>query len=846
MTDVFRASGPIDRPRLTALAGALGQCRLALVHAPAGCGKTTLLSQWRAALMGSGVRVAWLSIGEDEHDPISLAAHLIPEIQLACGLEPSAGAAFPGEEAFAHLGDLADQACRAGPLAVMVDDYHLAREPAARRSVEALLAGRTPGLTVVLASRRRPDLPLGRLRANGELIELSDKELRFSETEMQRFFRSVGGAPLTEAQNQFVQERTEGWAAGLRLMALALDRSFERDLILAGTPGSRSDFADYFLEEVIEGLEPALLRFLLQVSILETMQAELCAAVTGEAAAGQLLQRLERDHLFTTSLPGQEGWYRFHHLFLEFLRARLLAGPDDGIPELHRRAAEWFVGAGRPMEAVRHAFLARRPEWAAELIERYCVFDYLSYGRFDVYYRWMRELPEAVLASRPLLSFLLTWRYINGRRFAQAGEVLAGIERACAEPGSAAAAIAARTGLDIEGRLHLMRALVGAYSADLETCRRHIAAIGRPLDHLAFGQVDLDSIHSYLAYHLGDLEAAQRLTWKAHRRYEEIECHWGRIHSLCISAMASMAGGALDEARAVLEQAVETGVAVFSQSSYMVALPCGLLGALLHQTGAVEEAERFLLQAVGGELPSGSFGLAERIVVPAIALARLYDASGRTDQADALLVRASRLAYQAEDIRLDFQLAVERADRAIRLRRFRDVAAELARVEAQVEALAARFPPECWAVWQPHAVLEARRLALAGRRREAAARLSELGAAAARQQRYGHAAMIEALAGEILAAAEPAPLPRPPAARLPQTLAAIGRRPGHARFGLTERERAVLDCLGDGLTNAEIGERLEINVNTVKTHLKSVYSKLDARNRAHAALLAQELREGMA
>ncbi|MDR3516585.1 MAG: LuxR C-terminal-related transcriptional regulator [Azospirillaceae bacterium] len=852
--------GVVDRPRLTGIADVLAQYRLALVHAPAGSGKTTLLSQWHEVLLQRGVATAWYSVGGDESDPSSVASHLMTVVLASTGEQFCGAPAFSHEDAVQHLQAVIADATAKAPLVLFIDDYHLITDASV---VSGLLADRRSNLTLVLASRTRPALTLGRLRANGELVEVSVDELQFSVAETDDFFRAASGVPLSPAQSDLVQQQTEGWAAGLRLASLVLNRRGGHDLNFALAPGSHRALGDYFLEEVMAGLPPEIVGFVTETAILETLSPDLCAAVTGEVNAAAILDHLEMSQLFIVALPGQQNWYRYHHLFLEFLRSRLHAIAGERVTLLHHRAAEWFIRSGSPIDAVRHAFLARRPEWAAELIERYCVFDYLSYGRFDIYYRWMRDLPADVRAERPLLSFLLTWRYINSRRFLRAEQTLVEIENACAVPGGRAAAIVHDSGLTITGRVHLMRALIGAYGADFTLCRNHIEAIsGAPLDDLAFGQVDLDSIHAYLAFNLGDLTLAQRLTWKAYHRYEEINCHWGMIHSRCISAMAFTAAGHLREARDVLCVALETGRRYFDEHSYMVALPSGLLGALAYEIGDFDAAERLLVRGVPAGPMADVLGLAERTITSTITLARLYDATGRADEADALLIRISRIAYEVEDLRLDFQMAVERADRAFRLRRHGDALLELERVRPQLDGIRARFPEDAWQIWWPYRILEARFLAFEGRGAEAAAGLQAVARAAQLKGCHAPAAIATALAtafrdrgdGAQGSAQFAEDCARATKLGLNRALLDLGvpcrdataaphrdrASVGHVH-ALTVRERVVLQCLQRGLANHEISRDLGININTVKSHIKNIYSKIDVRNRAQAALRADEI-----
>ncbi|MBH0238334.1 LuxR C-terminal-related transcriptional regulator [Methylobrevis albus] len=842
----------VDRPRLTGIAGLLTRYRLTLVQAPAGAGKTTLLSQWHAAARAAGCLTAWYSVNDDEKDPLGLADYLALVIAAAAGRGEANGLPAHREEALPQLLDLIEAASADRPLILFVDDYHLADGRDGGATLEALLGADFPQVGIVIASRQRPALALGRYRAHGEMLELTMNELQFSPDETQDFFRAARGVELSADLGRAMQQHTEGWAAGLRLASLVFARE-GGEAFMAGAPsGSHRAFADYFLEEVISGLPEHVIGFLTETCILESLGGDLCDAVTGRTDSAEILAEFEKVQLFIVALPGQQRWYRYHHLFQEFLHNRLVSGGRERLEALHLRAAGWFLHAESPVEAVRHAFLARRPNWAAELIERHCVYDYLSHGRFDMYYRWMQQLPREAREARPLLMFLLVWRYINNQRFHQAEQTLVAIEEAYARADGACRAIAAETGLHLPGRLHLMRALIGAYGGNLTAGRRHIDAIGgAELDKLAFGQVDLDSIHSYIAYLEGDLETAERLTWKANGVYDAIACHWGGIHSRCIAAMCYLARGLPGEAEPVLADALAIGGRHFSPQSYMVALPSALLGAIAYERGDLDEAERLWQRALPAPAATDVFGMAERALVPTIGLARLYDATGRGAEAEALLVRVSRMAYEAEDFRLEFELAIERADRAFRQGRHADGQRELDRLGPLLPEAHARFPASIWRIWERHAAVEARSRQLRGDP-GAFAPLGEKAAAARREGRAASAVVIEALlrrqgmdpagasADTAAAAAVGAARTMADIAAPPQDSAAPApARPRRsASDDLTARETEVLALMRQGCSNAEIGRRLEINLNTVKSHVKKIFEKLGVSNRTQAVLKA--------
>ena len=819
-------------------------------------------------LQAAGAWTAWYSASETERDRISLADFLLLAVRDEQAGLPGSGidiAPFSdSDEAVERLvAQLKLSTHAKAPaerhLTLFIDDFHLIDGEEEAETINALLSTFSDTLTLVLASRIRPALPLGRLRARGELLELTVSELQFSVAETQSFFRSASGRELSMEESAKFHDTTEGWAAGLRLASLV--SGSPSDGFWQGAPaGSQRAFAEYFLDEVFAGLPEDVIRFLEFTSILDNLSPDLCDAVMGKPGSAPVLERLERSQLFITELNGRQRWYKYHHLFQEFLQARLQARGSDMAVRVHQRASEWFIAANSPIEAVHHAFQARMPERAAELIERYCTYDYLSFGRFETYYRWMTQLPKEHREGRPLLMFLLVWRYINTRQFLQAEQTLSAIEEAARDPAGSVSRIARETGIDVVGRLDLMRALIAAYGGHLATARQYCDRLEeRPLDQLAFGLVDYHSIRSYVAFNEGDLDLAERLTWRANAVYEEIACHWGKIHSQCIAAMSYIARGRLADAAQVLGGTMESARAHFSDHSYMVALPATLDGLLAYNQGNLERAESLWL----GALPRNgglATGLTERQEIAIRGLVRVYDLTGRSQEASALLLTYSRRAFETEDFRLEFQLNIEQADRAFKFGNLLEARRYFERVMMRHPEALARFPRSNWQIWEPFGLMEARERIAAQAPAEAIAILSRLAQSARSQDRLCSALCCEAFAARIEAQSEASLASLRDRARsfglmrlfddfadVPTTggaWSAATRTTSQAsgdRTELTAREREILTLVQRGLSNTEIVDVLGITLNTVKSHLKSVFSKLGVRSRTQAMLKTLEL-----
>ncbi len=443
----------VARPRLLARLDAALTVPLTLVSAPAGFGKTTLLAVWLAEFVVSSLRsvaarsmqqttdhgprtaqVAWLSLDDGDNDPSTFLRYLIAAFQTIAPMVGRTALALlqtsqpPAPEMLLRvlLNDLAalPQECL-----LTLDDYHLITTPAIHAALAFLVDHLPPQLHLVLASRADPPLPVARLRARGQLVELRAADLRFTPAEATTFLTDGMGLPLSAAQVAALEMRTEGWIAGLQLAALAMrDRSDLADFLSAFT-GSNRFVGDYLVAEVFVRQPPHLQAFLLQTSILDRMCGALCDAVMGietleqpalslskgsnvgtfqpadvRSAYSQLvLEQLERSNLFTIGLDDERRWYRYHHLFGEALRERLISGATEAaIATLHRRASAWYAGHGLVVEAVHHALAAQDWERAACLIEEQGLQLILS-GQVHTVLGWLNAIPTDFLQLRPIL-----------------------------------------------------------------------------------------------------------------------------------------------------------------------------------------------------------------------------------------------------------------------------------------------------------------------------------------------------------------------------------------------------------------------------------------------------------
>ena len=425
--------GFVPRPRLAqALDEGLAKGRV-LVCAPAGSGKTALLADWAR---GGGRPVAWLGLDGGDSDPARFWRYAVAALDgVRPGLAGRVGPPLPRSSeglVTALVNELADP----GPdeVLLVLDDYHLVDSGPVHESVAFLLENLPPGLRVVVSSRADPPLPLARLRARGQLAELRAADLRFTGEEAAALLGEAAGPGLPGPAVAALVARTEGWAAGLQLAGLSLRGHTDAAGFAAAFSGSHRFVLDYLADEVLASQTGQVRAFLLETSVLERLSAELCDAVTGRAGSQAMLQDIERAGLFLVPLDEVRGWWRYHHLFADLLRARLRAEQPSRVQALHRAAARWCEEHNLADDAVRHALEAGDAAWAARLVERH-VEEVLGRSEGVTLRRWLSALPTESLRDRPRLYLAQAYGAVMGFQLEALESLLDDAERAFASGG---------------------------------------------------------------------------------------------------------------------------------------------------------------------------------------------------------------------------------------------------------------------------------------------------------------------------------------------------------------------------------------------------------------------------
>ncbi len=424
--------GAVPRLRLSKRLGRTPQSRLTVVSAPAGFGKTTLLTQWLAELAtGAGPAVAWVSLDPRDNDPATFWTYLITALQTA--VDDSLGAAALGliapsqplEAALATL--LNDLQAQRREVLLVLDDYHVIQAREIHDGLGYLLDNLPSNVHLVLASRVDPPLALPRLRAQGDLVEVRSADLRFTVDEAAGYLAGPMGLTLAPADVAILADRTEGWAAALQLAGLSLQDRDDPSAAVARFAGDDRFIVDYLADEVLAHQSDDVRDFLLATSILDRLTGPLCDAVTGLSGGAGRLAELERANLFLVPLDGRRQWYRYHHLFADVLRAHLAEQQGDRLPELHLRAAAWFQVNGDPGDAVRHALAGNGFSRAADLMEL-AMPTMQRERREPELARWVRALPAETVRQRPVLAVAFVGVLAQASEFDTVDERLAAIE----------------------------------------------------------------------------------------------------------------------------------------------------------------------------------------------------------------------------------------------------------------------------------------------------------------------------------------------------------------------------------------------------------------------------------
>lgn len=817
---------------------------LTLITAPAGYGKTTLLGEWAMTLEKP---VAWVSLDQGDNDRMRFWAHTIAALKQAY---PS----FDQQDVLRHAADdpsgvsliaaLVNGLHRIPQTKVLVwDDFHHIEDVSILSGVTYLLERLPLHVHLYLASRNSPSLPLSRLRAENRLIWLDARDLRFAPDETTEFFAKCGGIQLSNEDVAAVQKKTEGWAVAMRLAVLSLHEHADPVSLIRKMAGTERDISDYFFDEVFARQSETMQQFLLYTSILDRMTGELCQAVTGIAESHAYLQQLDEENLFLVALDERREWYRYHHLFRQFLTAQLNMREPRQWTTCHLTAGKWLEKNGYPHEAVDHYLKAAGYEQALSLIEK--IAQELMDKEWTTLCTWLSAIPDTLLFARPMMLLTkLASQYMSGHVEAATDGYWRALRRldedSASLPPSAAEILHAGLAFLAAFRTFLDRDFEYAVQFSQEYVEKH--AEGEFF--IGFGS-DRDGYHP--------------------------------VFDIYVS----------DDSLQLAEQVLTPLLSVWSETRniYFVAHLYIDLGKMQYERNRLVDAEKVMRQAyeIGRLYDHRSLA-----TIAALWLARIAAVQGDEETSNQILRELAQLTSKMANSRLSGKIAL-----------FRAMLGRMQRDEKPVRQWlrksGLRFRDEIPLSMIKEYDLLASILAEQGKMEEAAAlteRLLQLSIKAGRQsdriRLLVHKSMILSLQGRIsdsmdvleeaLALARPEgyirtfvdegvafgqlldqyiqlrqkqlrrPTHKVPLSyvkRLRRLIPLAEREAGTLHEGtvvvLTAREQSVLRLMETGMSNKEIALKLNVSLATVKTHINNIYGKLQSKNRLQALERARTL-----
>ncbi|MEA4909963.1 MAG: hypothetical protein VB089_20240, partial [Anaerolineaceae bacterium] len=591
----------VDRARLfTRLDGLLAEgVRLALVSAPAGFGKTTLVSAW--VHRPGAPAYAWLSLDEQDNDPLTFWSYLVAALRQDAlvdgGPRRPALPVFQSATPLAFLDQLINQLSQASSCRVLVlDDFHLVRSTAITQGIAYLVDHLPAQLRLVLLTRSDPALPLATLRARGQLVDVRLDDLRFSAAEAGDFLNGSAGLQLSPAAVATLHHKTEGWVAGLQMAAVSLRKCSDAEAFIDSFSGSNRYVLDYLAGEVLKRQPPEVQAFLLQTSILDSLCAPLCATLLAGESGGDLpaaqrtLEYLEDNNLFIVALDEERSWYRYHALFLDLLRKRLGQAYPGQSRRLHARASHWYAANGDFYAAVEHAFSGRDFERAAGLIDE-AADELLGNGQHSLLLKSIRRLPEEQLSDHPRLPLFEVAVLTTHGDIQEAEQRLQALEQRLPElaPGDPLAGWLASRSASI-------RALIAVCQGDIHRAQAYIQQVFEHIspDDQSPWRPALFITLSNLNLSTGDPVSATRNMFEAIRAGKQAWQAFMVLDAMTQLTMVLWARGQMNDAAELCQE----GLALVREKRLENDPVAGMLylgwGFLLCERGELDEAESYI------------------------------------------------------------------------------------------------------------------------------------------------------------------------------------------------------------------------------------------------------------
>jgi LuxR family maltose regulon positive regulatory protein len=645
--------------------------KLTLVSAPAGFGKTTLLSEWVQSICKSDplVAIAWLTLDDGDNDHVRFLTYFIAALNQAVGIETAIGKGSlsmlqslqppPIETILTPLiNEIANIPNR---ILLVLDDYHLIEAQPIHEILIFLLENIPPPMHLVIATREDLNLPLARLRAREQLTEIRAADLRFKSTEVTKFLNQIMGLSLSVENIAALERRTEGWIAGLQLAAISIRGHDNVTSRIKSFTGSHRFVLDYLIAEVLEQQSEKVQTFLLQTSILNRLTGPLCDAVcfentettTGQENSQATLEILERANLFIVPLDDERRWFRYHHLFADLLRQRLHQTQPEQVTTLHTRASKWYEQNGLVDEAIDYALSAEDIERGVHLIEQH-VDTMWAHGEYAKLRRWLEGLPDELVLSRPQLSIFRAWElFASGRpdtaeRFLQAAELAydRDTEQVSEVESQSQDQISKSNGLRVRGRAAAIQAWIVAYRRDnipglIQHLRQALEYLpDQDLQWRVAVATTLGDTHAYS----GDLLAAYQARLEALKACEAAGNNYLYIYNSAKLALNLNVQGQLLQALELCQQRVHFANECGMSHTAVVGWLLAIMGDVLAETNDLNEAFDLAKKSLKLTERSGDVNM---LGWSCLCMTKVLFSKGKMTDAEEIVLKLEKIAHES-------------------------------------------------------------------------------------------------------------------------------------------------------------------------------------------------------
>jgi LuxR family maltose regulon positive regulatory protein len=879
-------TGLIDRPRLAGLAVQTETKRLTVIKAPAGFGKTSLALNWLNLLAPGNARLAWLSLDAEDDEPGRYFNHLAHALRQACGSVGTSVIGLTAEASFVPANALASTLINElvdvdDEVYLFIDDYHLISAPPIHEAMSLFIANAPSQVHVVLCTRTDPPLPTARLRARNELLEIDASTLRFDLDETRRFVEHECPGKLDATDLKSLFASTEGWAAALRISAAVLARSDRPHGWRASAPtGASRPLADY-LEDILQSLPTGMIEFMLRTAITDRLSAPLCEALTGVQTSQLMLDAIVARQLLLEPLDLEGHWFRYHPLMAEYLRRRLEARYREEIAELHRRAWQWYAAQHQWTDAVKHAIAAGATEDAIRLMQ-HCAMSLLKAGDLLTLVGWQRQFPADLMRAQTTVALATTWGTALAMRFDDSRSMLESIEHEADDKGAQAEHIRWEC-------VAIRSALAGLQDDPQRALTLAQDYLSRP-SRDAWTTNAVSNVARFGHWKAGNLEALHATPWIPDSIAEDQRSVFSTVYRLCLLGHVEMQQLHFPLAERRFNEAMELAERHAGPQSIAAALCAPMIAQLRYEQGRLDEAEALLVEL----MPVIELAvLLDSVLISYRILVRIAVTRGNFAHAYALLDTAQALGQTRGWNRLIAAALAERTRLNLAENRLGEAGgcvAQLRQLASSSSGASATVSPEienyrdlgaaCLAMrrLQTQEAVEILNGALQRLERihgtYLALRLRTLLALtwlnAGERERaleiFHAVASVAAPAGICQSIVDQGPEIGPLLKLARDSLRAAGNaqdlvnwvdrlldcwraqhepdskpRQEAERERLSSRERGIVELIAQGQSNKEIARTLGITPETVKSHIKSVFTKLEVDKRAQAVARAQAL-----